>query len=93
MLRHEASNMNKKKFYVYIITNANNTVLYTGITNNLKERIIEHYRGKESSKSFTAKYHCYLLFYDGYDYVTNTIAREKEIEGWTRKRKLVDTRF
>jgi hypothetical protein len=34
-------------------------------------------------------YHCYcLLFYDGYDYVTNTIAREKEIEGWTRKRKL-----
>jgi putative endonuclease len=81
--------MNKKKFYVYIVTNLNNTVLYTGVTNNLKERIIEHYTGKESSKSFTSKYHCYyLLLYEGYDYVNNAIAREKEIKGWVRKRKL-----
>ena len=81
--------MQKKKIYVYILTNANNTVLYTGVTNNLKERITEHYTGKESSKSFTSKYHCYyLLFCESFDYVNNAIAREKEIKGWVRKRKL-----
>lgn len=72
--------MHKKKYYVYIVTNANNTVLYTGVTNNLKERIIEHYSGKESSKSFTAKYHCYyLLFYEGFDYVNNAIDEKKKL--------------
>ena len=81
--------MNQKKFYVYIVTNSNNTVLYTGVTNNLKERIIEHYTGKEKSKSFTSKYHCYhLLFYESFNYINNAIAREKEIKGWVRKKKL-----
>lgn len=81
--------MNSRKFYVYVVTNSNNTVLYTGVTNNLKERIIEHYTGKETSKSFTSKYHCYnLLFYEAFEYINNAIAREKEIKGWVRKRKL-----
>jgi putative endonuclease len=74
--------MHSRKFYVYIVTNADNTVLYTGVTNNLKERIIEHYTGKETSKSFTAKYRCYnLLFYETFGYIINAIAREKEIKG------------
>ena len=74
---------------MYIVTNSNNTILYTGVTNNLKERIIEHYTGKESSRSFTTKYRCYyLLFYENFDYINNAIAREKEIKGWVRKKKL-----
>ena len=81
--------MHSRKFYVYIVTNSNNTVLYTGVTNNLKERIIEHYTGKETSKSFTSKYHChYLLFYETFDYINSAIAREKEIKGWIRTKKL-----
>ncbi len=63
--------------------------MYTGVTNNLKQRIIEHYTGKETSRSFTTKYHCcYLLFYESFEYINNAIAREKEIKGWVRKRKL-----
>jgi putative endonuclease len=40
--------MKRNKFYVYIVTNAKNNVIYTGITNNLHQRIIEHYTKKES---------------------------------------------
>ena len=81
--------MQKKKFYVYILTNVRNNLLYTGVTNNLEERIIEHYRGKGETNAFTAKYNCfYLLFYESFDYINNAIAREKEIKGWNRKKKL-----
>ena len=62
--------------------------MYTGVTNNLEERIIEHYK-KEKSTSFSSKYNCfYLLFYESFDYINNAIAREKEIKGWDRKKKL-----
>ena len=81
--------MQKRKFYVYIVTNVRNTVLYTGVTNNLKERIMEHYTKREKSSMFTSKYNSfYLLFYEGFDYINNAIAREKEIKGWDRKKKL-----
>lgn len=72
-------------FYVYILTNKNKTVLYTGVTNNLEHRIIEHYK---SMHSFTAKYNAYfLLFYEPHQYINNAIAREKEIKGWKREKK------
>ena len=81
--------MQQKKFYIYIVTNARNNVLYTGVTNNLKERILEHYTRKEKGSAFTSKYNCYyLLFYESFDYINNAIAREKEIKGWNRKKKL-----
>ena len=96
MPRHEASRlilstspMNSKKYYVYILTNKEKTVLYTGVTNDLEQRIMEHYTGKESKHSFTTKYRCYyLLFYEGFDYINNAIAREKEIKGWRKEKKL-----
>ncbi len=75
-----------KPYYLYIVTNYNKTVLYTGITNNLEKRIIEHYIGKPNS--FTTKYNVYyLLYYESSRYINNTIAREKEIKGWTREKK------
>jgi putative endonuclease len=62
--------------------------LYTGVTNNLEQRIIEHY-SKKDERSFTSKYNCcYLLYYEHFDYITNAIAREKEIKGWNKQKKL-----
>lgn len=78
----------EKKYYVYILTNFKKTVLYTGMTNNLEQRIIEHYLGRGNEKSFTGKCHAfYLLFYESSMYVNNIIAREKEIKGWRRSKK------
>ena len=80
--------VNKTAYSVYILTNYNKTVLYTGITNNLEVRIIEHYLQAVSSKSFTGKYYVhFLLYFEDYKYVNEAIAREKEIKGWTRIKK------
>ncbi len=76
-------------FHVYIITNSTKSVLYTGFTNNLSQRLTEHYINKGTSKSFTGKYHCYyLLYFEHHKYVNNALAREKEIKGWVRAKKL-----
>jgi putative endonuclease len=73
---------------VYILTNQHKTVLYTGVTNNLEERILQHYQNRNTSNSFTGKYSAYyLLFYESYQDINNAIAREKEIKGWIRKKK------
>jgi len=69
-----------------MLTNKNNTVLYTGVTNNLQRRIYEHQN--ELVEGFTKKYKVHKLVY--YDYtsdVTSAIAREKQIKGWTRAKK------
>jgi putative endonuclease len=76
-------------YYVYIVTNPEREVLYTGITNNLRVRIIEHYQNRGQSHSFAGKYYCYnLIYYEGFNYINDAIAREKEIKGWRREKKL-----
>jgi putative endonuclease len=76
-------------YHVYILTNYSRTVLYTGVTNNLDQRIIEHYLNRNDEKTFTGKYKTYyLLFYEAHQYILNAIAREKEIKGWSRAKKL-----
>jgi putative endonuclease len=78
----------EKRFCVYIITNYTRKVLYTGITNNLEQRVTEHYIQRGTRKSFTGKYNVfYLVYYKYFDYVLNAIAWEKEIKDWNRKRK------
>lgn len=75
-------------FYVYILTNKAKTVLYTGMTNNLKRRLQEH-KSKLNPNSFTAKYNVsYLLYYEHYGWVQQAIEREKEIKLMKRDRKL-----
>ncbi len=75
-------------FYVYIITNKNKTVLYTGVTNNLKRRLQEH-KDKLNPKSFAAKYNVeFLLYYEHFGWIQLAIAREKEIKNLTREKKL-----
>ena len=73
-------------YYVYILTNKTNRVLYTGVTNDLKRRIYEH-RNKLAD-GFTKKYNVHKLVY--FDYTTDVrsaISREKQIKGWTRAKK------
>ena len=73
-------------YYVYMLTNWNNKVLYTGVTNNLERRIYEH--KNKLVKGFTEKYNVNKLVYFEYTSdVNSAIAREKEIKGWTRQKK------
>ncbi|MBX3003756.1 MAG: GIY-YIG nuclease family protein [Anaerolineales bacterium] len=60
--------------------------LYTGITNNLERRVLEHRQGL--SDGFTKTYRVnLLLFYEEFDYIEDAIRREKEIKGWRREKK------
>ena len=74
--------------YVYIITNKNNSVLYTGVTSNLKIRIWEHIT-KVFPESFSAKYNCKkLIWYEQFDNIVLAINREKQIKGGSRMAKI-----
>ncbi|OFW57069.1 MAG: hypothetical protein A2Y75_02670 [Candidatus Solincola sediminis] len=76
----------KKEFYVYIMTNIHNKVLYTGVTNNLERRIREHQEALQ--KGFTKKYNIKkLVYYEEYDSIEDAIIREKQIKGGSRKKK------
>lgn len=79
----------KHRYYTYITTNPAKRVLYTGMTNNLEQRVIEHYLNKGDNKTFAGRYHCYcLLFWEEYQWVHDAIAREKELKGWSRQKKI-----
>ena len=77
------------RYYVYIVTNARKTVLYTGVTNNLTLRLVQHQRGAlHGGTSFTARYKTYhLIYWEKHNYILNAIAREKQIKGWIRMKK------
>lgn len=73
-------------YYVYMLTNKNNKVLYTGITNNLERRIYQH--KNKLVKGFTERYNVNKLVYFDYTQDVNAaITKEKQIKGWTRKKK------
>jgi putative endonuclease len=75
------------KYYVYILTNNNNTVLYTGVTNDLVRRCFEH-KGKRI-KGFTQKYDVTrLIYFEMFDLIDSAIAREKQIKGYSRLKKV-----
>ena len=74
-------------YYVYILANKHNTVLYTGVTNNLERRLYEHQNKLVSG--FTSRYNVHkLVYFDTTTDVTSAIAREKEIKGWVRQKKI-----
>ena len=75
------------QYYVYIMTNKNNRVLYTGITNDLKRRVYEH-REKFVS-GFTGKYNVTkLVYYEILEDPENAILREKQIKAGSRQKKI-----
>ena len=73
-------------YYVYMLTNKNNNVIYTGVTNNLKRRLYEH--KNKFVDGFTKKYNVdKLVYYEITNDVNSALAREKQIKGWTRAKK------
>ncbi|MFH1089152.1 MAG: GIY-YIG nuclease family protein [Candidatus Uhrbacteria bacterium] len=75
-------------FYTYILTNKKHTVFYTGVTNNLIRRLGEH-RLSTNPEGFTTKYRCTkLIYFEAGQDVYGAIAREKEIKGWRREKKI-----
>ena len=75
-----------KEYYVYIMTNKSRT-LYTGMTNNLMRRVHEHKH--KLVPGFTSKYNIqYLVYYEATPDVHTAIAREKQIKGWLRAKKI-----
>lgn len=75
-----------KNYYVYILTNKNNTTLYVGVTNDLHRRLYEHQHG--CIEGFTKKYNLHKLVYFEHTFnIEDAIAREKQLKGWTRKKK------
>ena len=75
------------QYYVYILTNKSNKVLYTGMTNNLIRRTYEH--KNNLVEGFTKKYNVNkLVYYDITNDVNAAITREKQIKGWIRQKKI-----
>lgn len=73
-------------YYTYILTNRWRTVLYVGITNDLSKRVGQH--AARCTKGFTSRYNAdQLVHFEEYSQVSLAIAREKQIKGWTRKKK------
>ena len=74
-------------YYVYILTNKNKTVLYTGVTKDLVRRVYEH-KNHADTNSFTAKYKVdRLVYFEVTNDITVAIEREKQIKSWSRDRK------
>ena len=75
------------EYYVYIMTNTHRNVLYIGITNHLVRRVYEH-KNHMDRGSFTDRYNLEILVYfESTSDVKAAIAREKQIKGWSRKKK------
>ncbi len=73
-----------KVFYVYLLTNKNNTVLYTGFTDDLARRIDEHKR-KVIPKSFTSRYNCdKLVYFEEFNTIDEGSKREKQLKRYKR---------
>ncbi|GAB4425569.1 MAG: GIY-YIG nuclease family protein [Anaerolineae bacterium] len=76
-----------KQYYVYIMTNKHNTVLYTGVTNDLSRRVYEHKNGHGGG--FTSRYNVHkLVYFEQCGDVKAAITREKQIKAGSRQKKI-----
>lgn len=76
-----------RQYYIYILSNINNSVLYTGVTNNLMKRVYEH--KEKLVEGFTKKYNVNkLVYYEVFEDINYAINREKKIKGGSRKKKI-----
>ena len=82
-------------YYIYILTNESNKVMYVGVTNDLRRRVKEHKQGICKDTSFTKRYNVKkLVYFESFPEPKAAILREKQIKGWIRARKnaLVETK-
>jgi putative endonuclease len=76
-----------KTYWTYILTNTSRTTLYTGITSTIARRSWEH--KNKAFSGFTRRYRVdRLVYFEAFSQVDDAIAREKEIKGWIRKKKI-----
>jgi putative endonuclease len=77
------------RYWTYIVTDYERNVMYTGMTNNLAQRLKEHYNNRGDDKTFAGRYYCYnLVYYEFTTYVLNAIQREKDIKNLSREKKM-----
>jgi len=75
-------------YYVYILSNKTNSVLYTGVTKDILRRVYEH-RNHLDRNSFTAKYNVTkLVYFEKTNDIKVALEREKQIKSWKRERKI-----
>ena len=73
-------------YYIYIMSNPNNSTLYIGVTNDIERRVKEHKSGL--IPGFTQKYNCNkLVYYEMYSDINQAIEREKKLKKWRREKK------
>ena len=76
-----------KPYFVYIMTNKKNGILYVGVTNNLLRRVYEH--KNNMIKGFTSRYNLhYLVYYETVEDINSAIKREKQLKAWNRDWKI-----
>jgi putative endonuclease len=79
--------MQERTFFVYILTNPSNNVLYTGVTNNLERRLYEH--RNNLTPGFASTYRCHkLVWYENTPDIQAAITREKQIKAGSRRKKI-----
>lgn len=84
--KSEFTCMKENNYYIYILSNWNNKVIYTGVTNNLTRRVFEH--KNKLIDGFTKKYNIdKLVYYEYTNDINGAIRREKEIKKWKREKK------
>jgi putative endonuclease len=77
-----------KPGFIYIVTNKYNNTIYIGVTSNLPQRILEHIE-KRYENSFSARYNLNkLVYYEQYQMIGDAIAREKQLKGGSRAKKI-----
>lgn len=78
--------MGDRQYFIYMLTNRWNTVLYTGMTNSLERRVWEH--KNKAVPGFTKQYNCdRLVYFEIYTEVDQAIAREAQLKAWSRAKK------
>ena len=78
----------EKGGHIYILTNKNNTVLYTGVTSDLAKRLHQHRTG-QFKNSFTGRYNVTkLVYYEKFETIEDAIAREKQLKAGSRQKKI-----
>jgi len=77
----------ENQYYIYLMSNKNNTVIYTGVTNNLKRRVYEH--KEKMIDGFTKKYNVNkLVYFEATNDINSAIQREKQIKAGSRQKKI-----
>jgi len=86
-IQKEIKKMQEKTYYIYILASQKNGTLYTGVTNNLLERINQH--KNKVIKGFTEKYNVnQLVYYEVFHDIHAALNREKQLKTWKRAWKL-----